>query len=114
MKNISVLYLRGNNLEYIDDAVEEWNHLRTLDISQNELRSLPEGIYKCRELVSINLSNSKFLTGFSESIGNLTQLKTLNLTLCTQLESLPPSIGRLKPLEVLSLYKCQNLLMLPE
>ena len=54
MKNIAVLYLRDNGIEYIDEAIAAWNHLRILDLSQNSLESLPEGLYNCKELVSIN------------------------------------------------------------
>ena len=98
MKNMTVLYLRDNGIEYIDEAIAGWNHLRTLDLSQNSLKSLPEGLYSCKELVSINLSNSKLLTRFSAQLGNLTHLKTLNCSLCSELLSLPRSIGNLKHL----------------
>ncbi|CAD6216360.1 GSCOCG00004513001-RA-CDS [Cotesia congregata] len=79
--------------------------LRTLDLSQNSFKVLPDeiGIYSI--LKQLNLSHNK-LQGLPETIGNLVKLEILNASF-NQLKSLPESLSNLSHLKQVNLSENQ-------
>ena len=82
-----------------------------LDLSHNELTSLPEWIHQLSNLERLHLNHNQ-LTSLPRSIGQLSKLKKLNLD-HNQLTSLPESIGQLSHLKFLTL-RHNGLTSLPE
>ncbi len=76
--------------------------IENLNISYNQLTTLPETIGNFVNLKELNLGCNQ-LTILPESIGNLVNLKELNLSY-NQLTILPESIGRLVNLRYLNLH----------
>ncbi|XP_070552555.1 leucine-rich repeat-containing protein 59-like [Ptychodera flava] len=72
-----------------------------LDLSCNELTSLPESFCSLKHLVKIDLSKN-MLTELPQNIGNLDKLQRLDL-LGNQLQTVPISFGRLRNLRWLDL-----------
>ena len=75
--------------------------LTSLDISCNQLRSLPESIFNLTNLTSLNIGLNR-LSELPESIGNLTNLTSLNIG-TNGLKQLPESIGNLTNLTSLKI-----------
>ena len=74
---------------------QELSALQTLDLSDNQLTTLPESIGKLTNLQELNLGYNQ-LTTLPESIGQLTNLQELYLY-NTQLTTLPPEIEKMLP-----------------
>lgn len=97
--------LDDTNLYKIDDPYFVnmlGKYVTKLDLSSNELTSLPDSITTLVNLEILDLSNNN-LTSLPESIGNLVNLKRLNLSR-NQLTSLPKSFNDLVNLEILNLF----------
>ncbi|XXQ34123.1 F-box domain-containing protein [Plasmodiophora brassicae] len=73
-----------------------------LDLSHNELTSIPAEIGQLTSLKELNLAGN-YLRSIPAEIGQLTSLKTLYLLYNHDLRSIPPEIGQLTSLETLSL-----------
>lgn len=100
-------------LECFDNPIFkiENRHIVELDLTRNNLRSLPEGIGNLKSLIILNLEGNG-LKSIPRSIENLKSLIELNLSY-NSLISLPEGIGNLKSLE--NLYvKVNRLTSLPE
>src|SRR5665213_981656 len=69
----------------------------SLDLSGQQLTTLPSYVLARTDLTSLNLSNNQ-LTGLPAGIGKLTNLTVLNVE-NNRLQSLPPEIGQLKNLK---------------
>src|SRR5437867_2123058 len=83
----------------LDLSNPEWSELKPLQLTE-----LPESLWKLRQLQKLNLSNNQLMT-LPESLaalGALTQLQTLNLS-NNQLTALPESLGQLTQLQSLDL-----------
>ncbi|MHA1727653.1 MAG: leucine-rich repeat domain-containing protein, partial [Promethearchaeota archaeon] len=78
-------------------------HIDELNLSENNLKSLPNSIGNFKSLVKFELRSNKF-NMLPDSIGELECLKSLILD-NNQLESLPWNIRRLKGLKYLYLEK---------
>lgn len=65
----------------------------TLDLSGQQLSSLPTGLTNRNDIKILNLSNNQ-LTSLPPEIGNMTNLEELNVE-NNRLVSLPPEIGKL-------------------
>jgi len=105
------LDLSSNDLKSLPLSIGNLTFLTKLNLYNNELTSLPESIGNLASLTQLDLSSNK-LTSLPESIGNLTSLTQLDLTR-NQLTSLPESIGNLISLTELKLYS-NKLTSLPE
>ena len=85
------------------DQVSKLKALRSLDIHQNWLRSLPVGLGQLKELRSLNVS-SNYLGEIPEWIWGLHKLETFHAGV-NNLEKVSPRIGELTGLKVLYLHK---------
>jgi Leucine-rich repeat (LRR) protein len=88
-------------------TLAQWNiqSLQYLDLSENQLTSLPDSIGNITNLTELYLYYNQ-LTSLPDSIENLTNLTELNLS-SNELRSLPDSIGNLKNLTKLALRNNQ-------
>ena len=95
------LDLTGNQLASLPESLGALTGLTTLDLGFNQLASLPEWLGALTGLTSLNLGDNK-LASLPEWLGALTGLTTLNLT-GNKLASLPEWMGALTGLTTLSL-----------
>jgi predicted ATPase len=77
--------------------------LTSLNLSDNQLTTLPDSLGQLTQLTSLNLSDNQ-LTTLPDSLGQLTQLTSLNLS-NNQLTSLPDSLINLKQIQNLNLNR---------
>lgn len=95
------LDLSGNQLTSLPESLGQLVGLQSLYLSGNRLTSLPESLGQLASLQSLNLSFNQ-LTSLPEWLGQLTSLEALNLSY-TRLTSLPESLARLDNLSQLEL-----------
>jgi len=105
------LDLSQNNLTSLPESIGRLTNLQELNLESNKLTSLPESIGRLTNLEFLYLIGNR-LTSLPESIGRLTNLVSIQLRQ-NNLTSLPESIGRLTKLEMLELSQ-NNLTSLPE
>ena len=102
--DLEMLNLNNSDVEEILNYVTEKNiTVRMLDLSNNQLTTLPESITKLPSLEKLYLDHNLLIT-LPESIGKLQSLKHLDLRF-NELTALPESIGDLQSLEDLYLTK---------
>ncbi|MFV0498495.1 MAG: InlB B-repeat-containing protein [Bacilli bacterium] len=109
--NTQDLILRDSSITDIT-GISVFSELDILDLSNNDLKTLPESVGELKELQLLTLFNNNSLATLPESIGELTELKTLKI-MGGDLVSVPESIGNLSELEDLQLAK-NNLVSIPE
>ncbi|XP_058185054.1 disease resistance protein RPV1-like [Rhododendron vialii] len=129
------LNLKDCHLSYIPEEIGNLISLRTLDLTQNNLCTLPESICNLTCLKRLRLEDNN-MSHLPSGIGGLTSLEILNLarnSLCTlpdsigklsclkelfvgnnKLSHLPSEIGDLDSLETLELQRNNGFLALPE
>ena len=76
-------------------------NLKVLNLSRNQLKSLPEHLFNCLQLVELDLSFNR-ISRLSRSIGKMINLKKLSLS-NNCLGEIPQDIGQCSRLEVLNL-----------
>ncbi|KAK2842971.1 hypothetical protein Q7C36_011186 [Tachysurus vachellii] len=97
-----VFQLTGKNLqEFPEDLQKLTGNLRTVDLSNNRIDSLPVFIGNFQQLKSLTISNNH-LTCLPDEMGKLRKLETLVLN-GNHLSQLPASFSQLKALRTLSL-----------
>ncbi len=92
------LDLSGNRLTSAAESFGNVISLEELNLSDNQLTSLPDWLGKLTNLKALYLSGNR-LTRLTKSIGNVTSLEELDLS-NNQLTSLPDRLGNLKALYV--------------
>jgi Leucine-rich repeat (LRR) protein len=96
------LYLGHNHIREISEALcSGWSRLGYLNLSENELSTLPETLGAMLKLVELRLYNNNIDT-LPESIGKLSRLQELHLD-HNRIVVLPQSIGELHALKELRL-----------
>ena len=85
--NLNFLQISQTELKEVPEALGELTNLRTLDLHQNKLTRLPSSFGKLTELKFCDISNN-CLKEISEELGELTNLHTLNLS-CNTITALP-------------------------
>ncbi|MEH2082636.1 MAG: leucine-rich repeat domain-containing protein [Nostoc sp.] len=108
----TVLDLSNNQLSSLPPEISQLSNLRRLDLSNNQLSSLPPEIGQLSNLTELYLYNNQLSSlppQFSQ-LSNLTELYLDN----NQLSSLPPEISQLSSLTWLSLYNNQLSSLPPE
>ena len=106
------LNLSGNQLTSLPPEIKLLKKLTTLDLSNNQLTSMPTEIKLLKKLTTLKLHRNQ-LTALPPEIKLLKQLTTLDLS-NNQLTSLPPEIAQLKQLTTLDLSNNQLTSMPPE
>jgi Leucine-rich repeat (LRR) protein/GTPase SAR1 family protein len=96
-----VLDLSGNELTSLPEAIAALTQLQELDLSHNQLTAVPEAIAALTQLQTLDLSYNQ-LTAVPEAIADLTQLQVLDLS-GNELTSLPEAIAALTQLQELDL-----------
>ncbi len=98
-------------LSMLSEKLTQISSLVSLELTENDLTSLPDNFFHLSNLQHLNLGHNK-LTNLPMIFGNLTRLQTLYLHR-NQLESLPESFGHLSDLLHLNIENNQ-LRTLPE
>jgi leucine-rich repeat protein SHOC2 len=101
LHTLTGLDLSDNQLNSLPKNIAYLSSLTSLDLHNNQLNTLPDSIGEISNLIWILLDNNK-LSILPESIGNLRNLSCLYLD-NNQLTALPDNIGNLSDLTVLSL-----------
>ncbi|GEM_PF-1331332 len=97
----TTLDLSKQNLTSLPLSVCQMGHLQSLNLSHNQLTELPPEIGQLVNLVELNLNDNQ-LTELPPEIGQLVNLVELNLS-HNQLTALPPKLGQLKGVVKLNL-----------
>jgi len=110
--HLEVLDLSNNKIEILPESINRLNNLQSLNVSRNNIKAIPtKSVEQLTQLTELNLSSNQ-LTTLPDSLGQLTQLTSLNLS-DNQLTTLPDSLGQLTQLTELNL-KNNRLTILPE
>ncbi|MEH1856413.1 MAG: COR domain-containing protein [Nostoc sp.] len=99
------LDLSDNQLSSLPPEICHLSNLTTLSLFNNQLSSLPPEIYQLSNLTELDLSDNQ-LSSLPPEISQLSNLTTLYLY-NNQLSSLPPEISQLSNLTTLYLYNNQ-------
>ena len=105
------LDLSYNDIESLPGSIENLQRLKILHLNGNNLKELPDELVAIRQLEDIQLHRNS-LTTLPNDFGNLTNLKTLNCGY-NRIHTLPSSIGNCIALNSLNLGN-NMLLELPE
>ncbi|CAH0556885.1 unnamed protein product [Brassicogethes aeneus] len=95
-----------NAIRYIPDTVSSLQCLSFLDLSRNQLTTLPREL--CQLPIQILLVSNNNLSSLPDELSRMTQLTELDAS-CNQLTHLPPRLGELRSLQ--SLVLRNNLLL---
>ncbi|KAL6108619.1 lrrc40 [Pungitius sinensis] len=99
--DLTKLLLSSNQLTQLSDDIRLLAVLTTLDLHDNQLRSLPSALGELQELQQLRLSHNK-LTSLPMEVCTLKNLCSITLQQ-NQLESLPDEMGQLEKLTHLDL-----------
>ena len=111
LTQLTTLNLSNNNLTTLPESIGNLTQLTELYLDNNQLTTLPESFGNLTQLTKLDLDNNQ-LTTLPESIGNITELTSLYLEY-NNLTTLPESIGNITQLNQLDLSN-NNLTTLPE
>ncbi|XP_016647599.1 PREDICTED: putative disease resistance protein RGA3 isoform X2 [Prunus mume] len=107
LKCLRTLNLSGNSIKELPEEIGELKHLRHIDLSYNSyLEKLPDTICGLYNLSTLRLMMCSELKKLPENMGNLINLKHLYVDWCEDLKSLPKGIGRLTSLRILDACRC--------
>ncbi|XP_037946399.1 protein lap1 [Teleopsis dalmanni] len=110
-KSLRILNVSNNNLETIPTAIGSLRQLQNLDLSRNLICNVPDNIKSCKNLTYLDLSCNN-LQRLPDAVTSLITLQELLLN-STCLEFLPANFGRLVNLKILEL-RLNNLITLPK
>ncbi|NWS96806.1 LRCH3 protein, partial [Mionectes macconnelli] len=108
--SLESLNLYQNCIRYIPEAVLNLQSLTFLNISRNQLSTLP--VHLCSLPLKVLIASNNKLVSIPEEIGQLRQLTELDVS-CNEIQTIPPQIGLLESLRDLNVRR-NNLVRLPE
>ena len=111
LDSLKSLNLRDNTIQELPEGLGALKKLEALNLSSNELRALPSDLGSLEALRLLNLRNNQ-IEALPPTIGSLEQLMEINLDF-NRLEELPVEIGSLDLIS-LSVYGNRDLTTLPE
>ena len=109
--HLKELNLSGNDLESLPDWLGELTHLQELFLDGNQLSTVPASLGQLANLQELRLHRNRLIV-VPEALGNLGRLEELHLD-GNQLRTLPEALGKLRSLKKLLIYDNQ-LAVLPE
>ncbi|NCA28483.1 MAG: leucine-rich repeat domain-containing protein [Proteobacteria bacterium] len=107
------LDLSDNQITSLPETIGNLTSLQELYLSENQLTSLPETIGNLNSLQILNLSDNQ-ITSLPETIGNLTSLQRLFLINNDQLSNTPETVSILENLELVNNHNDGFILGWPE
>ncbi|KAL4600407.1 hypothetical protein ACB092_11G197500 [Castanea dentata] len=93
--------------------ISNFNYLRTLNLSELNLRVVPHSIGKLKHLRYLDFSSNKGIEFLPNSTTKLLNLQTLKLNECRSLKELPLGLKDLVNLRHLDIRGCYNLTHMP-
>ncbi|XP_030071725.1 DISP complex protein LRCH3 isoform X1 [Microcaecilia unicolor] len=108
--SLEILNLYQNCMRCIPEAVLNLQALTFLNISRNQLSTLP--VHMCSLPLKILIASNNKLISLPEEIGQLRQLTELDVS-CNEIQTIPPQIGNLESLRDLNVRR-NHLVCLPE
>ncbi|XP_010020037.1 PREDICTED: leucine-rich repeat and calponin homology domain-containing protein 3, partial [Nestor notabilis] len=108
--SLESLNLYQNCIRYIPEAILNLQSLTFLNISRNQLSTLP--VHLCSLPLKVLIASNNKLVSIPEEIGQLRQLTELDVS-CNEIQTIPPQIGNLESLRDLNVRR-NNLVHLPE
>lgn len=97
--NVKTLDLSGQQLTTLPDSVLNQTDVTVLNLSNNQLTSLPAGIARLINLEILNIENNRLEGKLPEEIGDLKNLKEIRSN-NNRMSGIPAAIGQLSKLEV--------------
>ena len=101
LRNLKTLDLGNNKLKKIPNGLSKLQNLETLILRHNDLEELPEELFELKNLKILDLGNNK-LKRISKGLSKLQNLETLILR-HNELEEFPHELVELKNIKVLFL-----------
>ncbi|XP_074157593.1 DISP complex protein LRCH3 isoform X4 [Sminthopsis crassicaudata] len=108
--SLESLNLYQNCIRYIPEAILNLQALTFLNISRNQLSTLP--IHMCNLPLKVLIASNNKLVSLPEEIGHLRNLTELDVS-CNEIQTLPPQVGNLESLRDLNIRR-NHLMRLPE
>ncbi|CAK8564994.1 unnamed protein product [Lathyrus sativus] len=104
LRRLRVLSLSHHrNLTVLPNSIYNLLHLRYLDLSRTDIKSLPQSICDLYYLQTLNLSSCSFLTELPVDIGKLINLRHLDIS-DSRISKMPIQIVGLENLQTLSVF----------
>ncbi|KAL9328097.1 hypothetical protein ACSQ67_003100 [Phaseolus vulgaris] len=104
LKCYSLRLLHLSRWKELSSSIGDLKHLRYLNLSYGDFKTLPESICKLLYLKMLKLDYCFSLKKLPDSLVRLKALQELSLKNCRSLSRLPPYIGKLNSLRSLSMY----------
>ncbi|KAB1221671.1 putative disease resistance RPP13-like protein 1 [Morella rubra] len=102
LRCLRALSLNGYCITELPDSIGDLKHLRYLDLSYTDIRSLPESTATLYKLQTLLLEKCRYLKKLPTTFVNLVNLRHLNILRTDSLEGMPLQIGKLTCLQTLS------------
>ncbi|KAJ6745324.1 LEUCINE RICH REPEAT CONTAINING PROTEIN [Salix koriyanagi] len=109
-RRLRVLVLRHLGTEGVPPLIEKLKHLKYLDLSNNEMKALPNSVTNLVNLQVLKLNGCGYLKELPRGINKLINLRHLDVGCtadddsCKSLEYMPRGIGKLTSLQTLSCF----------